>query len=143
MLTGLLPVAVDSEGLMAALADLADQTQQDGKARCTFDCSEPVYLADNLVATHLFLIAQEAVHNALKHARPRKVRITLDDADGGIILSVQDDGIGIPSRPSENQGLGLRIMRNRAAILGAILTIEPAMPHGTVVTCSILRQKRN
>jgi signal transduction histidine kinase len=59
--------------------------------------------------------------------------------DGGLVLSVQDDGIGMPAQIAEGQGLGLRIMRNRAAIIGAKLTFEPAEPSGTVVTCTLAR----
>jgi PAS domain S-box-containing protein len=139
VLRGLLPVAVDGQGLMAALADLADRTRQEGKVTCTFDCPEPVSLADNLTATHLYLIAQEAVHNALKHGRPRNVRITLQ-SNHVLVLRVQCDGIGMPAGAGANGGLGLRIMRNRAAIIGATLTIEPAEPTGTVVTCALTRK---
>jgi signal transduction histidine kinase len=149
VLRGLLPVPVDTEGLMAALAELADHTQQDGKVACVFDCPIPVSVADNLTATHLYLIAQEAVHNAVKHAQPRNIRITLE-ANGVLTLRVHDDGAGIPAQlvhaaanaadwPKEN-GLGLRIVRNRAAIIGATLTIEPAKPAGTVVTCVLTRK---
>jgi two-component system CheB/CheR fusion protein len=138
VLRGLLPVAVDSAGLMASLADLAGRTQQEGKVNCVFDCPEIVSVAENLTATQLYLIAQEAVYNAVKHAQARTVRITLQ-ADGGLILTVQDDGIGMPDRPAENEGLGVRIMRNRAAIIGAKLTIAAAEPSGTVVSCSLKR----
>jgi PAS domain S-box-containing protein len=139
VLQGLLPVAVETEGLMAALTDLADRIQQEGKAACTFDCPEPVRVADNLVATHLFLIAKEAVHNALRHARPRKIRITLK-GNHLLVLRVQDDGIGMAALPTENAGLGLRVMHNRAAIIGANLTIEPAEPSGTLITCALTRK---
>ena len=124
---------------MAALTDLADRIQQGGKAACTFDCPEPVGIADNLIATHLFLIAKEAVHNALKHARPRNIRITLKH-NHALVLRVQDDGIGVTTLPTGNAGLGLRIMRNRAAIIGARLTIEPAEPSGTLITCALTRK---
>ena len=100
VMRGLLPVAVDTEGLMAALSDLADRIQQEGKATCKFDCPEPVSVADNLTATHLYLIAQEAVHNAVKHAQPRNIRISLESNDL-LLLSVQDDGIGMPAQPTE------------------------------------------
>jgi PAS domain S-box-containing protein len=139
VLRGLLPVAIDSEGLMAALTDLADRTQQEGKVTCTFDCPKPVSVADNLISTHLYLIAQEAVHNALKHGQPRAIRISLE-ADHELVLRVQCDGIGMPAEPPANKGLGLRIMRNRAAIIGAALTIEPAKPTGTIVTCALARR---
>ena len=140
VLRGLLPVAVDAEGLMAALTDLAARTQQEGKVSCTFDCPRPVVLTDNLMATHLYLIAQEAVRNAVKHARSRHVRIALE-SNQFLVLRVRDDGVGMPVPETENPGLGLRIMRNRAAVIGAALTIEPGKPTGTVVTCSLARRK--
>ncbi len=148
VLHGLLPVAVDREGLMAALSDLADRIQKQGKVACTFDCPQPVALGDNLAATHLYLIGQEAVHNAVKHARARNVRIHLHEAKEGLVLRIDDDGIGMPlpfappvrEEGQNERGLGLRIMQNRAAILGARLTIEPARPSGTVVTCVLARR---
>jgi signal transduction histidine kinase len=124
---------------MAALADLADRTRQEGDVTCTFACPRPVSVADNQTATYLYLIAQEAVRNALKHARPRNIRIRLE-SNHLLVLRVQCDGIGMPAAPAEDQGLGLRIMRNRAAILGAKLTIEPARPTGTLVTCVLARR---
>lgn len=140
VMRGLLPVAVDTEGLMAALSDLIDGTQREGKATCKFDCPEPVSVADNLTATHLYLIAQEAVHNAVKHALPRNIRISLESKDL-LTLSVQDNGIGMPAEPTEDHGgLGLRIMRNRASIVGAALTIQPAEPTGTLVKCTLPRK---
>jgi signal transduction histidine kinase len=124
---------------MVALTELANRTQEEGNVSCTFDCPSPVALADNLTATHLYLIAQEAVRNAVKHARPRNVRITLE-ADQFLVLRVHDDGTGMPVQPTAVQGLGLRIMRNRAAIIGAALTIEPTQPTGTRVTCRLARR---
>jgi PAS domain S-box-containing protein len=138
---GLLPVAVDSDGLMAALADLANRTQQERQVTCTFDCPEPVALADNLTATHLYLIAQEAVQNAVKHGKPHNIRISLHDGHH-LVLRVECDGIGMPARPEANRGLGLRIMRNRAAIIGAHLTIALNEPSGTMVTCRLLSKER-
>jgi signal transduction histidine kinase len=139
VLRGLLPVAVDVEGLMAALSDLADRIQQKGNAVCKFDCPEPVAVADNLTATHLYLIAQEAVHNAVKHAQPKNIRIFLE-SNGLLVLRVEDDGIGMPAQPTEYQGVGLRIMQNRAAIIGAELSIQQAEPTGTLVTCTLVRK---
>src|SRR5262249_47272413 len=139
VLRGLLPVAVDGDGLMAALADLADRTHHEGKVACVFDCPHRVAIADNLTATHLYLIAQEAVHNAVKHARARKVRIGLW-ANHDLTLGVEDDGVGMPAPAADKAGMGLRILRNRAAIIGARLTIEPAVPTGTLGTCMLPRK---
>jgi PAS domain S-box-containing protein len=139
VLRGLLPVAVDSAGLMAALADLAECTQVDHKLSCTFDCPEAVSIMDNLTATQLYSIAQEAVHNAVKHAQARNIRIRLNVADASLVLCVRDDGAGMPAPPAASKGMGLRILRNRATIIGARLTIEPAKPTGTVVRCVLPR----
>ncbi len=136
---GLCPVSVDGEGLMAALADLAARIRQDGKAACVFDCPRPVLVEDNQIATHLYLIAQEAAHNAIKHSQCHNIRISVRSGRL-LILRVEDDGIGFADHLSENhRGLGLRIMRNRAAIIRATLTIEPAKPAGTLVTCTLAR----
>ncbi len=141
VMRGLCPVSVDAEGLTAALSDLASRIQQESKVTCVFDCPDPVLVEDNLIATHLYLIAQEAVHNAVKHARCRNIRISVR-SDQLLVVRVEDDGIGIESRSTERHGgLGLCIMRNRAAIIHAMLTIEPAKPVGTVVTCALGRKK--
>ena len=59
---------------------------------------------------------------------PKTSALSLESNDR-LSLSVQDDGIGMAAQPTENHGgLGLRIMRNRAAIIGATLTIQPAEP---------------
>jgi len=142
IMQGLVPVAIDSEGLMAALENLAEMTQSNHPLTCLFSCPIPLSIPDNSVATHLYLIAQEAVHNAIKHSRPRSILISLSDGDL-LTLSVEDDGT--PLR-KDNQitgrkgGLGLRIMRSRAAIIGASLKIEAVTPTGTRVVCTLPRK---
>lgn len=137
VMRGLVPVSVDSQGLMAALSDLADRVQQQGKAACTFHCRQSVAVGDNLIATHLYLIAQEAAYNAAKHAQAANIRIELEQNKGELVLRIADDGKGMPPHLLESHGLGLHIMRNRAAIIGANLTIEEAAPTGTIVTCAL------
>ena len=90
-------------------------------------------------ARHLLLIAQEACGNALKHGHAKNIEISLYLRDDLLVLQIKDDGIGIPSHPEE--GLGLRIMRNRAAVIQAGLTIEPVEPHGTLVTCTLIKER--
>ncbi len=136
VIRGLLPVAVDAEGLMSALADLADRTALEGRVLCIFDCPDPVAVADNLTATQLYMIAQEAVHNAVTHAQARAIRVSLARvAGGGLVLRVSDDGRGLSAEPPKGRGQGLRIMGHRASIIGARLTVGPAEPSGTVVIC--------
>jgi two-component system CheB/CheR fusion protein len=133
---GLIRVEIDSEGLMAALRELATQTTQLHGVTCTVECKAPVHLDNNLVATQLYCIAREGVTNALKHAKARNIRIGLENDDHSVTLRVQDDGVGLPETPIDAKGMGLKIMRYRAALIKGHLSIDPAKPGGTAVTCT-------
>jgi PAS domain S-box-containing protein len=134
---GLIPVEVDSRGLLAALAELASRTNEVQGMSCTFDCPEPVGVEDNQTATHLYHIAQEAVTNALRHGRPQHVTIRLEGDDRSFTLDVSDDGIGLPPEPADGKGMGLKIMRYRAGLINARLAVGRAEPTGTLVTCTL------
>ncbi len=137
------PVPVDSQGLMVALTDLVERMRLQSRVTCSFDCESPVAIEDNVVGTHLFHIAQEALSNALRHALAREVRISLQQNDLQIVLRIQDDGHGIPWPLQQREGLGQRIMKNRADMIGATLTIDRAKPKGTVVTCTLTTGMRH
>ena len=109
---------------MTALADLAERINDQSRVVCTFHCERPVLLKDPQVATHLYRIAQEATTNALLHGRARTIHIRLVDADGSLTLSIEDDGVGLASRPRETLGSGLRIMQYRARLINAVLDIK-------------------
>ena len=138
---GLVPVEVDSEGLMVALADLAARTSELHGVDCTFRCKEPVRILDNQTATHLYRLSQESVTNSLKHGRPRKIVISLSDDGDLITLKIADDGKGFSEDHRHSTGTGLRIMRYRAGLIRAKLTISPAHPHGTQVICTLSHQQ--
>ena len=100
-------------------------------------CEGSIDLNDDRTALHLFRIAQEAVTNAVRHARAKEILVALRGEGGFLTLSVRDDGIGIDGVPREGKGLGLRIMRNRASAIGAVLSIHSARGEGTAVTCAL------
>ncbi|HVA45123.1 MAG TPA: chemotaxis protein CheB [Pirellulales bacterium] len=133
---GLIRVEVDAEGLMAALTELAAQTTELRGVTCTFDCKQPVRVADNHTATQLYSIAREAVTNALKHAQARNITIHLEGDDQSVTLRVRDDGVGLPKPPLDTKGMGLKIMRYRAGLIDAHLSVGPADGSGTVVVCT-------
>jgi len=131
---GLIAVEVDSHGLMAALDDLVHRVTELSKVNCTFVCATPVLLDDNQTATQLFLIAQEAVANAVKHGQPAHVKVTLSHDRDLLRLEIRDDGSGLGETPTDS-GMGLKIMKYRAGLLGADLTIGSARNGGTTVVC--------
>lgn len=132
---GLVPVVVDADGLMVALAELAARTDELSSVVCEFHCAEPVSIADNQVATQLFRLSQEAVANALRHASADRIVIALRSVGDFIMLSISDDGRGLAEPLDELSGSGLRIMRYRADLIGAKFEIAPNRPCGTVVSC--------
>ena len=134
---GLVPVEVDAEGLMSALAELAATINDLNGITCMFECDRPVLVEETQAATHLYRIAQEAVTNAVKHARTDNIRIGLQEAGELITLTVQDHGIGLPPLDAQLGGIGLKIMRYRADLLGGQLTVGPAAQGGTLVTCVV------
>lgn len=134
---GLDPVAMDAEGLMAALEELASTTTDLFRVTCTFVCESPVLIHDGNVAEHVYRIAQEAVRNAAAHARAQRIAIRLDATDKGIELSVEDDGSGFDAAALPGRGMGLRIMPLRARLIGAEFVIGRRSGTGTCVTCTL------
>lgn len=141
---GLVPVEIDAGGLMAALSDLAERIHEQSGAECIFECESPVLLDDNVTATNLFRIAQEAATNALRHGQATSLAISLDRAGDRLALGIRDNGSGFQNShdkgTDKNAGMGLRIMRYRAGLIGAKFQIEAADGGGTVVTCVLNSQ---
>jgi signal transduction histidine kinase len=138
------PVDVDAEGLLAALEELAVTTRQRSQIRCEFRGDRTIQLHDNEVTTHLFRIAQEAVHNAVKHGSPKRITIALTKPRGRVTLAVRDDGSGVASAPAEGTGgLGMRIMQYRANAIGAQLSVAATGTGGTVVSCTLKREENH
>ncbi|MGC1275370.1 MAG: sensor histidine kinase, partial [Planctomycetaceae bacterium] len=133
---GLMPVEVDAGGLTAALVELTAQLELADGIRCTFDCRGPVTVSDGQVATQLYRIAQEATANAVRHARARRIDVSLDSQAGFVTLAIRDDGIGIDASGCRH-GNGLQIMRHRAGMIGATLSIGPIAAGGTNVSCRL------
>ena len=92
---------------------------------------------DDIVATHLYRIAQEAITNALKHAQADHITVSLAKIDGQISLEVQDNGRGIDALQTGSPGIGLQVMAYRAGLMDGSLRVHPSADGGTVVTCQV------
>jgi signal transduction histidine kinase len=136
---GLLLEAIEPEGLRTALEELAATTAEQFRVDCAFRCEGEVTLNESGPATHLYRIAQEAVRNALRHGKPRRIEVILAGGSGGMVLSVCDDGAGLPPTAPASTGLGLRIMAHRAMIIGASFSIETPSGGGTAIVCRLPR----
>jgi len=137
MARGLAPVGADRGGLIAGLQSMAVRGMERYGVRAHFNTSlkEPLTLDDG-AATHLYRIAQEAFTNAIRHGRVTQVTIDLATADGTLTLSVQDNGRGFDERNASNNGMGLKLMRYRAQMLGGDVTIANNKSGGVIVRCT-------
>lgn len=135
---GLSPVALEENGLMSALHELANSVSAMFRVNCTFRCDTPVSIRDNATATHLFRIAQEAVSNAIRHGQASAIEVTLRKANEKIMLAVNDNGRGLPESVAHHRGMGLHIMQYRAGMIRGSLTVQRLPQGGTSVVCSLV-----
>lgn len=134
---GLVPVYPGSDGLADSLAALSQKTSEDHDLIVEFHCPEPVDIQDSYTASQLYLIAQEAIMNAVKHARADRIRISLLCQGQGLLLRVEDNGIGIDAANRAVAGLGMHIMPYRAATIGATVVVSRVATGGTLVSCEL------
>jgi PAS domain S-box-containing protein len=132
---GLSPLAEIRGGFIAALQHLTRMPTKDGTEVALSIAGGAPLQIDSVSLGHLFRLAQEAVTNALKHAEATLIQVKLDIQAALVTLTVADDGIGLPLPPVISNRLGLRLMRYRADMIHAKLTITRIEPHGTRITC--------
>jgi signal transduction histidine kinase len=129
-------------GLELALRQLADRSTVPGGVTCTFEGGG---VSTGLRPEHeheLLRIAQEAVSNAVRHARPHHVHISMTDQDTNWELAVADDGVGMEQGPDvyAREGFGLSSMRQRAGAIGGEWQIESTPGAGTRVSVRLLKR---
>lgn len=146
---GLVPVELEANGLASALARLAEVSERLFGITCTVEATgTDAGIAALPEPSHLFRIAQEALSNAVRHGRARRVGIVLSVGPERVRLRITDDGVGFAATSRSDttdmrgetdvaRGMGVRIMHYRARIAGGTLEIRPGVEGGTVVSCTI------
>jgi PAS domain S-box-containing protein len=124
------------EGLVAALSKQAAavEARHQLKIRSRFTPEPPLSM---IAKEALYRIAQEALHNVVKHARARRVDLTLEVVDDNIVLTVRDNGHGFELGTAFPGHLGLRSMQERAEAVGGSLSLDSAPRAGTVVRVQV------
>jgi PAS domain S-box-containing protein len=132
----LYPVDIETGGLISALQGLASSTKDLLKISCQFKYNHAVPIRDPVTARHLYRIAQEAITNAAKHGKAKNIKIELTSAKAKTTLKVANDGKDFPKILAKKKGIGLKIMKYRAQIIGGMLDIGRGRKGGTIVTCT-------
>ncbi|HMP74345.1 MAG TPA: histidine kinase [Kiritimatiellia bacterium] len=133
MAHGLSPVALSPEGLSDGLRRLGKESAEAFGVVVDGSDVEAVSPRDEAAAVHLFQVAQEAIHNAVRHGGAKRIVLSLDEEGGWGRLRVKDDGRGLQSGASQSGGMGLRIMRYRAEMLGGEFGVRSESGKGTEV----------
>ena len=135
---GMHPVTLKSQGLPAALAELAERVPKE------VQCNRPRAPRLNLeasVSLHAYRIAEEAVGNAIRHSEATEITLELTAASATqAMLTIRDNGKGFPEGPL-SMGMGLQNMRYRARVIGGQLRIASTPGEGTWITCTLPLEK--
>jgi two-component system CheB/CheR fusion protein len=136
MARGLSPVRPSREGLLEGFEELANQMFERYRARVRMELNLPdgVMLNED-TATNLYRIAQEGVLNAARHADAGQIHLRLRPAGTDMELVIIDDGKGFEPLETSSSGMGLRIMRFRAQLIGGFLSVESRPGAGTTLRC--------
>ena len=112
--------------------------------KCGIEGAWPEELRDNEPAIQLFRIVHEAMHNAAKHSGGNYITVRLRASEDSYSVCVSDNGKGFTPEAHTASGMGLHAMRHRAAMIGALLSIESVPGKGTTVICKLtLRSRRS
>jgi PAS domain S-box-containing protein len=132
------PVEFEKHGLLVALQELARHTERSFRVPCVVQANrQAAALLKDTRAIQLFRIAQEAVHNATKHAKANKILIGLTVAHDTWALTVKDDGVGLGRDAHQAKGMGVHVMEYRARMIGGTLSLRNGAGGGALVSCVV------
>lgn len=115
----LTPPAITEGDLTSGLHDLAKRQKELREFTFSVEVDGPVPTLHEETASHLYHIASEAIANAAQHADPDQIVPCLRTCDEHLLLTVRDDGVGIPERSEPSTGAGVHLMDARADVIGA------------------------
>ena len=130
MARGLNPVNLERIGLTAALEVFASNVEALFHVSCHFRAHPHFPDLDPETGSHLYRIAQEAVNNAITHGRAREVDVILGFRGEEGLMSILDDGRGIPENAGSGEHLGMHTMGYRSRLIGGHLQVQPRIPGG-------------
>lgn len=132
------PAALDEDGLVATLRTQIQVLDRAHSARVTF-AGHGVRALPAAQEEAMLRVAQEALHNALRHSGAGRVDVTLEKRGTGTVLRVSDDGSGFEPTAVRAAGrhLGLVSMRDRSSGVGGTLSVESAPGKGTTIEMEV------
>nr|BFE85521.1 hypothetical protein GCM10020093_081220 [Planobispora longispora] len=136
MIVELRPAELDRHGLPETLRKHVRLLDRLHPASFTFE-ERPVCVPDPATEVAVLRVAQEALHNASRHAAAETVAVRLGCEDGLVVLEVRDDGTGFDVAAAAGRGLGIASMGDRAQALGGSLRVTSEPGRGTLVRMEV------
>lgn len=142
--SGLTPAALERFGLVPALEMFIEDKRKETSATIYLQSVTAIQKVEPEVALHLFRITQEALNNAIKHAKPTRVTVSVGFTSDDVEIVIRDNGIGfnyareIDNCPYNNK-LGLLGMRERVDLLGGTIKIDSVEGSGTTIKIKVPR----
>ena len=136
----LMPGAILDFGLITALENMCLKADENGKVHINFIFSGKQERFDQQIELGLYRIAQELIHNALKHAKAKQINIQLIRFSSSLLLMVEDDGMGFNPKiivTEKNTGIGLRNVKTRTKTLGGKFNLDTRPGSGVCVTIEV------
>jgi PAS domain S-box-containing protein len=133
----MVPMEVETQDLDESLRTLAASIRKSHGIECRFHGAPAPRVSGGTARVYLYRIAQEAIQNAIKHGRARRIRITLSAENRCILLTVTNNGRSLAATMHKKQRFGLRIMEYRARALRGSLALRNRKGGGTILSCSI------
>jgi two-component system sensor histidine kinase DegS len=127
------PPVIDETGLETAISHLVHEQRRHGGPKIKFDSDVQFKRLPSILENALYRIAQEALTNACKHSKSKKVKVTLAQEGQDVRLKVRDWGIGFDPDSAKEGHFGVEGIRQRVRLLGGRLTIESTPGSGTLV----------
>jgi len=136
------PAELEEEGLLGALHQRLEAVEKRAGISCRLLADE-LFELPHAVEEGLYRITQEALNNALKHARATSIVVRINTKNGGTVLEIEDDGQGFDvGAITLNSGMGLANIRHRAEELGGSIEIRSAREQGTTVRVEVPADER-
>jgi PAS domain S-box-containing protein len=133
------PSTLDDLGLVPALRSLLDEQGRLASVAVRFSAKNMPENLDPEIQTTCFRIAQEAITNAVRHARSTQISVELSLENGNLRLQIRDNGTGFDAESAQAQttGLGLIGMKERAALVGGRTRIVASRGKGATVDVTL------
>lgn len=131
---------LESFGLTRAIRNMATSAAERGGFTVDFHMDKDLDMLPDDITHCLYRTALESVENALRHANPKKIVISLISEDEKILLNVSDDGVGFNQTDVKKEHFGIRGMRERVEMLGGKMKIVSSPGSGTRVEVELMRE---